>query len=128
MRLYLNLLSSLLILSSCSQKQGKGNVQPKDTIITGLVDTTNFVSFITQVDIKNATKDGFYINDYVVNIDYEEAKKLNSKKIRITGVATIVKGLNSSSQKYSENGKKEIKQGRSTDIKYINNPKIEILD
>lgn len=67
----------------------------------------------------NATKDGMYMNGYVVNIDYEQASKLNGKTIRVTGKVTIVKGLDP---------KDEVKQGRSADTKHIRSPKIKILD
>ena len=40
----------------------------------------NKVSFVTIVDITCATKDGIYMNEYVVNIPYEQAKKLNGKR------------------------------------------------
>ncbi|MGB8358184.1 MAG: hypothetical protein WCD55_06170, partial [Bacteroidales bacterium] len=41
------------------------------------------VTFITILNIANATKDGIYLNDYVVNIDYEKAKRLNGKTLKI---------------------------------------------
>lgn len=67
----------------------------------------------------NVTKDGIYINGYVVEIDYGEAKKLNGKKVKISGKATTVKGL--------EKEDKIIKQGRSKDVIHIKSPKIEII-
>jgi hypothetical protein len=82
----------------------------------------NKVSFITVFDESNATKDGFYVNGYVVNIDYETGQKLHRKKIKITGKVTIVKGL-----KYDKSDE-PIRQGRSEDTKHILKPIIEILD
>ena len=67
--------------------------QTKDTLTKHTNKTPNIVTFITKFDIAKATKDGFYLNGYVVNIGYEQAKKLSSKKIRVTGKVTIVKGL-----------------------------------
>jgi len=80
------------------------------------------VTLIVKFDIKSATIDGFYIKKYVVNIDYEKAKKLNGKKIKITGKVTIEKGIDNKSQDSL------MVQGRSEDTKHIEHPKIEILD
>lgn len=88
---------------------------------------TEKVSFETVIDINNATKDGIYINGYVVNISYSDLVKLNKKKVKITGIVTIEKGLNEEDNK---NLKKEkiIRQGRQKDTKHIEKPKIEILN
>ncbi|MEP7372511.1 MAG: hypothetical protein ABI675_03920 [Chitinophagaceae bacterium] len=51
------------------------------------------VTFITKLDIANASKDGIYLNNYVVNISYEKAKKFHGKKIRVTGRVTTIQGL-----------------------------------
>lgn len=67
--------------------------QENDTLKTLNSKTSNFVSFITILDIAQASKDGIYLNGYVVNIEYKQAKKLNGKKIRVSGKVTIVKGL-----------------------------------
>src|SRR5688572_3110745 len=64
------------------------------------------VSFVTIFDKNNETKDGYYVNGYVVNIDYETGQKLHTKKIKITGKVTIVKGLKENQSRV------EIKQGR----------------
>ncbi len=81
---------------------------------------SRLVSFVTVLDITNATKDGIYLNGYVVDIGYEQAKKLNGKKIRVTGKVTIVKGLKNLPGN-------EIRQGRKEDTKHIRSPKIEII-
>ena len=81
----------------------------------------NKVSFVTIVDKNNATKDGYYVNGYVVNIEYEEGQKLHMKKIRITGKVSIVKGL-----KQDKPGE-PVRQGRYSDAKHILKPIIEIL-
>jgi hypothetical protein len=85
------------------------------------------VTFITKVDIATATKDGIYLNGYVVNIDYARAKKLNGKRIKVSGKVTIVKGLNSQPKEFKKNGEEIMYQGRSEDTKHIERPKIKII-
>lgn len=85
-------------------------------------DTTNSkVSFVTKIDILQATKDGIYLNGYVVDIPYDKLQKLNGKTVRITGKVTIVKGL-----KHYKDG--EIRQGREEDAKHILKPKLKVVD
>jgi len=62
------------------------------------------------------------LNGYVVNIEHSKVKKLNGKKIRITGEVTIVDGLK------NPNKDTIIMQGRNKNINHILNPKIEILN
>ena len=83
--------------------------------------TRNKVSFVTKIDIQQATKDGIYLNGYIVNIPYDKLQQLNGKKVRISGKVTIVKGL-----KHYKNG--EIRQGREEDTKHILKPGIKIVD
>lgn len=78
----------------------------------------NEASFIAKIDIKNATKDGIYLNGYVVNIPYIELMRLNGKKVLISGEVTIVKGL-------EDNYDGIIRQGRRSDTKHIIKPKIK---
>ena len=94
--------------------------QAKDSLPGDTDKKTEKVSFKTVVDIKNATKDGIYMNGYVVNISYEEANKLNGKKIKVTGEVTVIKGIKNLPNK-------DIQQGRETDTKYIASPKITII-
>lgn len=82
---------------------------------------SNKVSFVTKIDTLQATKDGVYLNGYVVNIPYNKLIKLNGKKVRISGRVTIIKGL----QHYNDG---EIRQGREEDTKHILKPKIKIID
>ena len=79
------------------------------------------VSFTTVLDIANATKDGIYLNGYVVNISYAEAQKLHGKNIRVSGKVTVVKGLEN-----EPDG--EIMQGRQGDSYHIKDPKIELIN
>ena len=52
----------------------------------------------------------------------------NGKKIRITGQVTIVEGLEKQPVRYDDNGNAIIQQGRQKDTKFIEAPKIEIID
>ncbi|MBB4805297.1 hypothetical protein HNP38_000569 [Chryseobacterium defluvii] len=80
----------------------------------------NYVSFVTLLDIKSPTKDeGYPINGYMVNLDYEKIKKLNGRKVRISGKVITVKGLT------KEGG---LQQGRYEDTRHILNPKIKVLN
>lgn len=78
-------------------------------------------SFLTIIDIKQATKDGIYLNGYVVNIPYDKLMKLNGKKVRISGKVTIVKG----NKNYT---KGEVRQGREEDTMHILKPSVKIVD
>jgi hypothetical protein len=82
--------------------------------------TSNRARFVTKIDIQQATKDGIYLNGYVVNIPYDKLIKLNGKKVRISGKVTIVKGL-----KHYNDG--VVRQGREEDTKHILKPKIKIV-
>jgi hypothetical protein len=85
-------------------------------------DTANSqVSFVTKIDIQQATKDGIYLNGYVVNIPYDKLQKLNGKTVRICGKVTIVQGL-----KHYNDG--IVRQGREEDTKHILKPKIKVVD
>jgi hypothetical protein len=75
------------------------------------------VSFIAIIDIENATKDGIYLGDYVVNIPYDKLVKLNGKTVRISGKVTVIKGISNIYE-----------QGRATDTKHILKPRIRVLD
>lgn len=78
------------------------------------------VQFIAKVDFTKMSKDGIHLNGYIVNIKYEDAKRLNGKTIRVTGIVHLVKAVRNISNQ-------DIKQGRATDTKYIDHPNIEIL-
>ena len=97
--------------------------QENDTLNRRHNDTANSVSFIVRFHINELDKDdAAYLKGYVVNIGYEQAKKLNGKKIRITGRVTIIKA-----SKNLPLGK-PIPQERQGDYKYIESPKIEIIN
>ena len=111
---FLRLLFLLTMLTNYSLLQGQHTLKPIDT-------KNNKVSFITTIDIKRATLDGIYLNGYVVNIEYDKLRKLNGKKVRISGKVTIIKGLKNLPPT------KPLTQGRYDDTKHILNPKIEII-
>jgi len=90
--------------------------------ITNQSDTSSRkVSFITTVDIASLTKDGIYMNGYVVNISRKKVEKLDGKKVRVTGKVTVVKGIKNLPGE-------PIQQGREVDTKHILTPKIEIIN
>lgn len=92
-------------------------------------DTSNTVSFTLKFEeTKMTCKDGYFMNGYIVNLGYEEAKKIDGKTIKVTGVFTIVKGLENQPKEYDEHGNILYQQGRLQDTKFINLPKIEILN
>lgn len=78
------------------------------------------ISFETKIDIGQATKDGIYLNGYVVNIPYGKLSALNGKTVRIRGRVTIVKGTY-----HLTDG--EVQQGRKEDTKHILKPKIRVI-
>ena len=94
--------------------------QGADTANTTGNKTLKSTSFVTKIDIHNATKDGIYLNGYVVNIAYEKAKVLDGKTVRISGKVTIVKG-----SPKDDNG--EAVQSRQGDTRHILHPKIEVI-
>ena len=111
---FLRLVFLLIMLTSYSILQGQDTLKLDAT-------KRNKVSFVTTIDIKRATLDGIYLKGYVVNIDYNKLKKLNGKKVRISGKVTIVKGLKNLPPT------KPLTQGRYEDTKHILNPKVEII-
>lgn len=88
----------------------------------------NTVSFITKFNKENRTKDGYYLGDYVVDINSEMENKLDGKKIKITGKYYIENGLKNEPVQYDKNGKLIISQGRLEDTKHIISPNIEIIE
>jgi hypothetical protein len=74
-------------------------------------------SFVAVINIRNATKDGIYIDGYVVNIDYAKAKSLDGKKVKISGRVTIVKAAQTD----------PVEQGRTVNTKHIEHPYLQII-
>ena len=73
------------------------------------------------------TKDGIYLNGYVVNIPYKDLKKLDGKIIEVNGIVTIQKGLRNVPEQYDNKGNKINSQGRNQDTKHILKPKYRIV-
>ena len=112
----------LIIVSVCASAQTANS--PKAT-----TDSTKMVTLITKFnESKMACKDGYFIDDYIVNISYNEAKKLDGKKVKITGQYTVVKGLKNQPKVLDENGNEIHKQGRLNDTKFIGLPTIVIIE
>ena len=111
---FLRLLFPLSLLTNYSLLQGQDTLKITDT-------ESNKVSFVITIDIKNATKEGIYLNGYIVNISYDKLIILNGKRVQISGKVTIIKGL-----KHNNDG--EVRQGREEDTKHILKPKIKIVD
>ena len=112
MKQLLNLLPILMTITCFAQGA--------DTIGSSGSKTSKAVSFISKINIYNATKDGLYVNGYVIKIGYEKAKALDGKTVRISGKVTVVKGIPNDA-----NG--EAVQGRAGDTRHILHPKIEVL-
>ena len=119
MKLILIFLFIQISLIACLQTKNTTNKQSDMTPDT--------ISFITKMDITQATKDGFYLNGYVVNIEYVEAKKLDGKTIKVSGKVTIEKGLKNLPKEHDEKGRELIRQGREEDTKHIESPVIEVV-
>ncbi|MEI6122015.1 MAG: hypothetical protein WCQ95_00165 [Bacteroidota bacterium] len=119
MKHLLTLLFIGMQLSAFCQTQTTQTI-PKDK-------TTDSTTFVTTFNLAHATKDGYYINGYVVEIDWNQAKKLDGKKIRITGKVSIVKGQNSEPRAFDADGNPMVDQGRTSDTRHIVNPKIELI-
>src|ERR1700754_3193755 len=67
--------------------------QQIDTVTKKSFQPGETVTFITVVNAKYATKDGIYLNGYVVHLDYNQIKKLNRKKVRVTGEVILEEGI-----------------------------------
>ncbi|MFN8306185.1 MAG: hypothetical protein U0T79_05390 [Ferruginibacter sp.] len=85
--------------------------------------TSDSVSFTTRFYLTDLDKDdAANLKGYVVYIGIEQAKKLNGKRIRVSGKVTMKKG-NSNRQPGQP-----IPQERQGDYKYIESPTIEIIE
>ncbi|PHR31313.1 MAG: hypothetical protein COA38_08365 [Fluviicola sp.] len=88
-------------------------------ILISISSCKQYAKFETTIHKENATKDGIYLDDYVVNIDYDRILKLDGKKVVVRGRYTIVKGLDPNDT--------IIRQGRAADTKHILHPRIRIM-
>lgn len=72
------------------------------------------------------TKDGYYIDKYVADIDHATAQKVNGKKIRVTGKLIVMTDPNDP-PKYDQKGNVIISQGRGGTTYRIIAPKVKVL-
>lgn len=119
-----NILTFILLTSSACIY-----AQQAKTTKAEMTDTTKEVSLITKFnETKMASKDGYLVDGYIVNINFDQAKMLDGKKIRITGHYIIVQGLENTPKEYDKNGNPIYMQGRLNDTKHIESPTIEIIE
>ena len=112
-----------MTITVCSQAQQSKATKAQKT------DTNKFVSLTAKFDEnKMIRKDGYLIDEYIVNISFDQAKMLDGKQIKVTGTYTIVKGLENEPREFDKDGNIIYKQGRLNDTKYINSPTIEIIE
>ncbi len=117
-----NLILLFFTIVSCVYSQQPGATHQPVT------DTVNTVTFITKFNKENRTKDGYYLGDYVVDINPDMESKLDGKKIKVTGKYYIENGLKSEPVQYDKDGKVIVLQGRWEETKHISSPIIEIVD
>lgn len=94
-------------------------------IITGILFTvtgckSQIVTFTTTLKKENATKEGIYLDEYIVHLSKDSVLLLDGKEIEVTGKYFVVKGLAGTEEK--------IIQGRSGNRKHIKSPEIRILN
>lgn len=78
-------------------------------------------SFVIRIDTTDGfSKDGFWMNGYVVDLGREEIEKLNGKKIKVKGELIVVKAVERTKV---VDGKIIGAQGRYSDTKHLKNPK-----
>ena len=124
------ILIAFVIISFISCSQTTETVEQKSENNTETVDkesenNTEFISIETPINLEYATKEGIYIGEYVVHIEYDKLEELDGKIVKISGDVSIVKGLE---KEFDKEGNEIISQGRSGDTKHIVNPIIEIVE
>jgi hypothetical protein len=82
---------------------------------------TSYASFIATIDSTLATKDGIYLNGYVVNIGWEQSRKLHGKKVKVSGRVSIERAYRKEDNLY-------IRQGREQDTRHIEHPNIVLFN
>jgi hypothetical protein len=112
MKILRQLILMIIFLAQFCLLQGQDSLKTRNA---------NVASFVAKIDIKQATKDGIYLNGYVVNIPYARLTELNGKIVRISGKVTIVRG----NKHYADS---IIRQGREEDTRHILKPKIQLKD
>lgn len=105
----------LLVSSTCiSQSDDKKKTEAADSL--------KRVSFTVRFHLNRMDKDdAAVLKGYVVNIGYEQAKKLDGKRIRITGYVTII------TPSFERQPGQPIPQEREGPYKYIETPEIKVI-
>jgi hypothetical protein len=94
---------------------------------TSIADTSGIVSFVVTIEPSQGSKDGYYyLNGYVVDIKDDIAKTLYHKKVKITGKAVKVQGLDNGKERDAR-GNLVIKQGREGEYWFIPDPEIQVI-
>lgn len=107
----------LLLLISCT-----GKAQSAEFKTTSTSDSLKRVSFTVRFHLNRMDKDdAAVLKGYVVNIGYEQAKKLDGKRIRITGYVTIITSF------FERQPGQPIPQERGGPYKYIESPEIKVI-
>lgn len=101
--------------------------QPAESENRPLLFVQSEFGFTITMNLDGATKDGIWLNGYLVNIPYRRAKKLDGKTIEVTGDVSIKKSRNTPPME-NEYGEKKLRQGRSVEVPYIKHPKIRVIE
>ena len=88
---------------------------------TSISKKPHFVSYVVRMDTIRYTKEGFYMHGYVVHINRSELQNLRSKTVKVSGRATVVKGI----PPYVPG--KPVMQGRTGDTMHIIKPEFTII-
>lgn len=80
----------------------------------------NKVRFLVVADTNRATKEGVYMNGFVVNLSYSKLREWQGKTLLVEGRVSVIKGINNQEGDL-------IRQGREHDMKYIAKPRITVL-
>ncbi len=97
----------LIVISFMQCNSTKSNNMSKTVSTIGIIDTIE-------------TKSGFQINEYYIQISEKELNPFKGKKVKITGELIVIEALDPND--------KVIKQGSNFERKFIQNPKIEIIN
>ena len=99
-----------------------GNAQSAENKQNSGSDSLKRVSFTVRFHLNKMEKDdAAVLKGYVVNIGYEQAQKLDGKRIRITGYVTII------TPSFETQPGQPIPQERGGPYKYIESPEIQII-
>ena len=85
------------------------------------------VTLVATVNLKNATKEGVYMEGYVVNIEYGELKRLDGKTIKVSGIVTLLSPIQDGAEKTDAGEEALVEQGRSQPIGYNEHPAVAVL-